>query len=196
MIDLEILELSSVHETEYLREYNHQSAYNKKRISIMRPKDKRRSLAGLILLRKKIAERYGLTDYEFTYNENGKPLLDFCYFSISHSGEYVACALGNTPVGVDTEVIRDIPFRNDYRLFTLEEVVYVNECEKEHNLRFFEIWTKKEAYIKAKGFKLIDGSGINVLNLPDAEFSTEIIGENMLTLCKIKQIYNEKTEEN
>lgn len=185
MMDVEILELSSVPEAEYVREYNRLSEYNKKRISIMRPQDKRRSLAGLILLRKKIAERYGVTDYEFTYNENGKPLLEFCYFSISHSGEYVACALDDTPVGVDTEVIRDIPFRNDYRLFTLEEVVYVNESEKEHNLRFFEIWTKKEAYIKAKGLKLIDGSGVNVLNLPDAKFTTEIKGENMLTLCEI-----------
>ena len=128
MTDLEILELSSVPETEYVREYNRQSAYNKKRISIMRPKDKRRSLAGLILLRKKIAERYGVTDYEFTYNQNGKPLLEFCCFSISHSGEYVACALDDTPVGVDTEVIRDIRdhklrFRDPVTLVILKIVV-------------------------------------------------------------------------
>lgn len=185
MKDVEILAVSSVSEAEYVREYNRQSVYNKKRISIMRPQDKRRSLAGLILLRKKIAEQYGVVNYEFTYNKNGKPLLEFCYFSISHSGEYVVCSVSDVPVGVDTEVIRDIPFRNDYRLFTLEEVVYVNENEKEHSLRFFEVWTKKEAYIKAKGLRLIDGSGINVLDCPDAEFFTEINGENMVTLCKI-----------
>ncbi len=186
MIEMEVIEISSVSEAEYVREYNRQSAYNKKRISIMRPQDKRRSLAGLILLRKKIAETYGTSDYEFTYNENGKPLLPFCYFSISHSGNYAVCAVSDNPVGVDTEVIRDIPFRNDYRLFTLEEVIYVNASEKEHNLRFFEVWTKKEAYIKAKGLKLADGSGVNVLNSPDAEFFTEIKGENMVTLCRIK----------
>ncbi len=189
MMDIEILEVSNVTEAEYVREYNRLSEYNKKRISIMRPQDKRRSLAGLILLRKKIAEQYGVENYEFTYNENGKPLLDFCWFSISHSGGYVACALGDNPVGVDTEVIRDIPFRNDYRLFTLEEVMYVNENEKEHNLRFFEVWTKKEAYIKAKGLRLIDGLGVNVLDCPDAEFFTEIKGENMVTLCNITNIF-------
>ena len=186
MTDVEILEVSKVPESDFVREYNRLSEYNKKRISIMRPQDKRRSLAGLILLRKKIAEVYGISEYEFTYNENGKPLLSFCCFSISHSGNYVVCAVSERPVGVDTEVIRDIPFRNDYRLFTLEEVVYVNESEKEHTLRFFEVWTKKEAYIKAKGLKLADGSGINVLNCIDAEFSTETNGENMITLCKIK----------
>ena len=186
MTDVEVLEVSSVLEAEYVREYNRQSGYNKKRISIMRPQDKRRSLAGLILLRKKIAETYGIENYEFTYNENGKPLLPFCYFSISHSGNYVVCAVSDNPVGVDTEVIREIAFRNDYRLFTLEEIVYVNENEKDHNIRFFEVWTKKEAYIKAKGLKLVNGSGVNVLNCPDAEFFTEIKGENMITLCKIK----------
>ncbi len=186
MIDLEVLEVASVPESDFVREYNRLGEYNKKRISIMRPQDKRRSLAGLILLRRKIAEIYGVTEYEFTYNQNGKPLLDFCYFNISHSGDYVVCSVSDRPVGVDTEVIRDIPFRNDYRLFTLEEVVYVNASEKEHNLRFFEVWTKKEAYIKAKGLKLADGSGINVFDCPDAEFSTEIKGENMITLCKIR----------
>lgn len=186
MTNVEVLKITDVSEAEYVREYNRQSAYNKKRISIMRPQDKRRSLAGLILLRKKIAERYGVIDYEFTYNENGKPLLDFCCFSISHSGDYVVCSVADTLVGVDTEVIRDIPFRNDYRFFTLEEVMYVNENENEHNIRFFEVWTKKEAYIKAKGLKLIDGASVNVLDCPDAEFFTEIKGENMITLCKIK----------
>lgn len=189
MKDVEILEVSSVPEAEYVREYNRLSEYNKKRISIMRPQDKRRSLAGLILLRKKIAERYGVTNYEFTYNENGKPLLAFCYFSISHSGEYVVCSVDDTPIGVDTEVIREIPFRNDYRLFTLEEVMYVNENEKQHSFRFFEIWTKKEAYIKAKGLRLIDGSGVNVLDCPDAKFFTETKGKNMVTLCKITNIF-------
>ncbi len=189
MMDVDVLEVSSVSEAEYVKEYNRLSEYNKKRISIMRPQDKRRSLAGLILLRKKIAEQYGVENYEFTYNQNGKPLLTFCYFSISHSGEYVVCAVGDTPVGVDTEVIRDIPFRNDYRLFTLQEVMYVNESKEEHTQRFFEVWTKKEAYIKAKGLKLIDGAGINVLNCHDAEFFTEIKGENMVTLCKISNIF-------
>lgn len=186
MIDVEILEVSSVSEADFVREYNRQGSYNKRRIALMRPQDKRRTLAGLILLRKKIAETYDITEYEFTYNENGKPLLPFCFFSISHSGDYVVCSVSDTPVGVDTEVIRDIPFRNDYRLFTLEEIVYVNESEKEHNIRFFEVWTKKEAYIKANGLKLANGSGVNVLNCPDAEFFTETKGKNMITLCKIK----------
>lgn len=186
MMNVEILKVSEVTEAEYVKEYNRQSVYNKKRISIMRPQDKRRSLAGLILLRKKIAELYGVREYEFTYNENGKPLLDFCYFSISHSGELVVCSVADTLVGVDTEVIRDIPFRNDYRLFTLEEVVYVNENEQQHNLRFFEVWTKKEAYIKARGLRLVEGACVNVLDCPDAEFFTEIKGENMITLARLK----------
>ena len=48
------------------------------------PEDRKRTLAGRYLLKKMIKEIYGREGFELSYNENGKPELDFCFFSISH----------------------------------------------------------------------------------------------------------------
>ena len=45
-----------------------------------RPDDKKRTLAGRFLLKNMIKEIYGREDFSLVFNENGKPLLDFCFF--------------------------------------------------------------------------------------------------------------------
>lgn len=45
-------------------------------------------------------------DYEIAYNSQGKPyFLSNCeiFFNISHSSNYVACVIGDRPVGIDIE---------------------------------------------------------------------------------------------
>ena len=54
---------------------------------------------------------------KFEKNQYGKPYLsehpDF-YFNISHSGEYVLCAIDNNPIGVDIEeVVRAIEYERN-----------------------------------------------------------------------------------
>lgn len=184
MTELLRVKITDIEESEYLKEYNRLSQLNIKRISRMRTDDKRRSLAGLILLRRLINKNFKRDDYTFSYNENGKPLLDFCCFSISHSGEYSVCVVSEDPVGVDIELVRPISIKNDYRLFTLEEIQYVNSDENLHNNRFFEVWTKKEAYIKMKGLNLSQGAGVNTVKIKDAVFETEFTDGYMQSLCK------------
>ena len=75
-------------------------------------KDRIRCLCAEILL------RYGLAqagvqkqDIRFRYQQSGKPFLEgnhLPYFSISHSGDYVMCAIASEEIGVDVEQCTDI----------------------------------------------------------------------------------------
>ena len=113
------------------------------------PEDRKRTLAGRYLLKKMIKEIYGRESFEISYNENGKPELDFCFFSISHSENYAVCAVAETPVGIDIENTGRFKRREKYMFFTDNETRYVNSQDSAR--RFCLIWTRKEAYIKALG---------------------------------------------
>lgn len=87
-------------------------------------------------------------DIRFSGNENGKPLCDGACFSVSHSGELVACAVSERPVGVDVEQIR--PVRPAlYQVLTPSEQAYVASGDPAE--RFWQLWTMKEAWIKCFG---------------------------------------------
>ena len=126
------------------------------RIKNYRPDDQKRTLAGRFLLKKMIKELYRREEFTLRYNENGKPILDFCFFSISHSGDFAVCAVSDFPVGVDIEQIGNFNRRERYMLFTPRESEYVNECDCDN--RFYTVWTRKEAYIKAQGGILADAA--------------------------------------
>ncbi len=88
--------------------------------------------------------------------ENGKPYLKelpYFHFNISHSKGALAIAFSNSPVGVDTERLRKPDLRVAERFFTEKENEYIKQCPERF---FFEIWTKKEAYIKKNGLSLKD----------------------------------------
>lgn len=89
-------------------------------------------------------------------NERGKPIIaeSDMEFNISHSGELAVCALSNTPVGIDIEKVRYIRNADELanRFFGEEERKAFGRAESEEKeKRFFEIWTKKEAYLKLLG---------------------------------------------
>lgn len=94
--------------------------------------------------------------------ENGKPyfkeLPDF-HFNISHTKGALAIAFSDYPVGVDTERLKNPDLRVAKRFFTKEENEYINHDPEHH---FFEIWTKKEAYIKKNGLSLKNLSSAKV----------------------------------
>ena len=127
-----------------------------KQIENYRPEDKKRTLAGRYLLKKMIRELYGREEFTVKLNENGKPYLDFCYFSISHSGDFAVCAVSDFPVGVDIEHMQQLKKREKYMLFTPIESEYVNKSDSLN--RFYTLWTRKEAYIKAKGGVIADAA--------------------------------------
>lgn len=92
-------------------------------------------------------------ELEFQTNDYGKPFLasdPALYFNLAHSHALALLAVTRQgPVGVDIEYLR-----SDFdalslaeRFFAPREVALV----REQPARFFEIWTRKEAFIKAIG---------------------------------------------
>lgn len=96
-------------------------------------------------------------DAHIAYGEFGKPYLpDYpnVYFNLSHSGQYVVCAVSDRPVGIDIQVIRP------YYLDVVRRVYNPRELEQIKNSadpasEFTKLWTKKEAYLKMLGCGLI-----------------------------------------
>lgn len=93
-------------------------------------------------------------DIRFGTNSYDKPFLlnnqDY-HFNTSHTHNMIAVAVSDKPVGVDVEKIREIDFGVAKRFFSENELNYIKESQDQEFKRFFEIWTKKEAYVKYIG---------------------------------------------
>lgn len=80
------------------------------------------------------------------------------HFNLSHSGDYLLLAVGDAPVGADIEKMTKIRPKTLEKYFADEEQERV---EKEGKHAFFEIWTKKESYVKYTGEGIIGLSKIS-----------------------------------
>lgn len=121
-------------------------------------KDKYRTLLGEILVRLVIAKRHSIAncDYKILTNNYGKPYLhniNNFEFNISHAGDWVVCAIDDTPIGIDVEKIKVINYSEiAQRFFAKNENRFLKDTSEHKKLRcFFKIWTLKESYIKAVG---------------------------------------------
>lgn len=102
------------------------------------------------------------------------------FLSISHSEDQIVLALSAYPIGVD---LQKMEFKGSLpaderarkmanRFFSKEESAYVTENSGLLLSRFFEVWTKKEAYVKMLGTGIDqDFSNFSVFHC-DAEFFT------------------------
>lgn len=121
-------------------------------------KDKIRTVIGEILIRTIILKNLESDNKYIRFNKNqyGKPYLkeypNF-NFNISHSGDYVLCAIDDKPIGVDVEEVKYIECEEIAKnFFTKNEFNYIVEQDLKFQLdRFYEIWTLKESYIKCCG---------------------------------------------
>ena len=125
--------------------------------------DQNRSLAAGLLL-EDLLKYHEINPDLVETDANGKPYLperkDF-FFSLSHSGDYAACAICDVPVGVDIQQKRNTNANIAKRFFKTEETEIIEKqpVEKRGDL-FFRYWTGKESYLKLTGqgiFKGLDG---------------------------------------
>lgn len=103
---------------------------------------RKRTVAGEMLVKQMISE-----DICIEIGENGKPYARGIYFSISHTENFVVCAVADAPVGIDIERIKPYSDRLAKRITTKKEYDYINKDAE----RLWEIWTLKEAIIKKEG---------------------------------------------
>lgn len=125
---------------------------------------------------------------DILYTENGKPYFkdNDLYFSIAHTKNAIALAVSEKPIGVDIEKIRDT--KNDIakRFFTSDENKFINSSS-DKGQAFFEIWTKKEAYLKqvGTGLKTPLDSFCTMTDSLGGKFKTEKIEQYIIsTFCE------------
>lgn len=121
------------------------------------------SIIGQILA-KKIVSNEMLTSKNILIGKTkfGKPIIKKpsdlnLDISISHSGSYLVIGICNCgKIGVDIELLKDFDFRVFRNCLSASEEMYINSGKKitQRLENFYEIWTRKEAYLKALGIGL------------------------------------------
>ena len=124
-----------------------------------RPGDRARTLAGRLLTRWALARHARLDGHELEFERDafGRPRLArprlALDFNVAHSGGLVVCGVvGSGRIGVDVEEVRPIDVALAGSVFAAEELRYVTDAAPATALRrFYDVWTLKEAYLKAVG---------------------------------------------
>lgn len=134
---------------------------SKRRQKIEKFKHKRdsiRTLIGEILIRSLAWKELSIKNecINFDKNEYGKPYLEGYpkfNFNISHSGDFVVCAVSDRPIGIDIEKVEYIEYKYIAKtFFTAGEFDYIVKKKLDIQLStFYEIWTLKESYTKCCG---------------------------------------------
>jgi 4'-phosphopantetheinyl transferase len=126
----------------------------------MQEKDRRQFLLGKVLVRTILSSYLGGDPqaWTFTTNRFGKPVMadspSPMNFNLSHTEGLVACVLArNFEVGIDVENIeRSANMDIARRFFAPAEVAFLEKLPEERRpAAFFQFWTLKEAYVKARG---------------------------------------------
>jgi len=104
-------------------------------------------------------------DVRFIHEATGKPRIEGeggPWFNVSHSGGIALIAIASDRrVGVDIERIRPMADHDPAMYFSREEVRDLQRLpEQQRERAFFRGWTRKEAYLKARG----DGLGFGLQN--------------------------------
>lgn len=159
MLDTYILKIDrNIEKDDFDRLLSWVSEEKKERIlRFHRFEDAQRTLLGDVLARYAICKRLGVRNMDLVFgtNEYGKPVLhepNGIHFNISHSGNWVVCAVDDNVVGIDVEMIKPIDFKIVERFFSRDEYIsFVNQPEEMKLQYFYMIWTLKESYIKTEG---------------------------------------------
>lgn len=170
--------------------------------------DKKLSLYAEIIIKTIIFKKLGIKPEKITWEKNkyGKPFLenekDF-HFNLSHTKNAIVVAVSKNYVGIDIEKNKIAMLEISERFFTKSEVAYITKSEININKRFYEIWTKKEAYSKYKGKGLsMSLNKINVLSNRSFQIQTFEKNGYIISVCskcvsnkyEIIELYEDKLE--
>lgn len=132
----------------------------------------------------------------YRYDANGKPDFDYgdLHFNLSHSGEYVCCAVSEEKIGIDIQEMR--PLRNlnvAERFFSDYEYDRIVKCgdDTEKARIFYSIWVRKESYAKLTGEGIASIVEKNIYNVNNEESLVEWVEYPapqgyLMALCRYK----------
>lgn len=123
---------------------------------------RRRFIAARGILRQLLGDYLVIapSQVQFCYSDRGKPFLhqseaDSLNFNVSHSEEYALYGFAfDRAIGVDIEYLRPMPDAESIakRFFAPAELNHIQNAPPQDRHRiFFQLWTAKEAYLKAIG---------------------------------------------
>jgi 4'-phosphopantetheinyl transferase len=90
---------------------------------------------------------------DLTVGLQGKPQVAGLEFNLSHSGDLVVYGVGSVAVGIDIEQQRDLNYEALMQRFfaPAERQAWQEVPMDRRSATFFQLWTMKEAYVKAIG---------------------------------------------
>ena len=137
------------------------------------------------LLDTALKQLYEIENYTLEYGSHGKPYLaeyPQIHFNISHCTGLAICAVAESKIGIDAELIRPYNGKAARRIFSPAEIDFVksSSCPDES---FFRVWTLKECLGKYLGIGLSS-------SMPDYEFS--FANENPICSMYPEKIFTQK----
>jgi 4'-phosphopantetheinyl transferase len=124
------------------------------------------------LLRWMLGRHFGISPQvvEITYNSFGRPSVSGysrqVFFNLSHSSGVSALAFDpENEIGVDVERIDDeFDFEPIAQMFfSKKEKQYIQHSKENSRNRFYQLWTRKEALLKAVGIGISENLHVEVL---------------------------------
>ena len=168
-------------EEQYQRLYEQLPPSRKEKAAVRDGNNRKVAISEYFLLN----ELLNLTDnVDFSYNENGKPLLSGYNFSISHCDDVICIAIGETQIGVDIEKIRK--YNENFAKFILndEELAFIEKQPNKDEL-ITKFWTQKDATIKCLGLAL-NTPLKNVINGEQFDYKLDKYKDYYLCQCTLK----------
>ena len=162
-----LLSLRDLSDADLMEMYSRCGRERKEKAAKIKAEGKKKQAVGAGYLISLLKEQFSIADDPVILPQ-GKPVFpgeQKVHFSISHSGDRVVLAFGDSPLGVDIEFIRQANLKLAGRFFTREEYEHLlqQETERQGEL-FYRIWTGKEAVVKAAGCGLtlpLDGFSVS-----------------------------------
>lgn len=166
-------------------------------LSLRNRKEKERSICAGLLLRYAFLEAgYDIKDWQQVQIEKevyGKPYIkgydDFQY-SLSHSGEWIVCAVDMMPVGADIQEMKSWKMQLAKRFYHADEydrLLAIKENDSDRQTReFYSIWTAKESVVKWNG----RGIGAGISGYVTAQDYSHVYDINESQIVHIR-LYNE-----
>jgi len=94
---------------------------------------------------------------EFKLGANQKPYVESSlHYNLSDSADWIVIAVAGSEIGVDVEFVKpDFSFDSILQShFNTKEIEYIKQADSPN--RFFKLWTRKEAILKATGVGLTE----------------------------------------
>ena len=147
-----------------------------------------------------------IADLQFERTALGKPYLannTDIDFSLSHTKNAFVFAISNLKIGVDIEYTDRVEknfLALASRFFSKQEYDYILNSKNTSGHNFYNIWTMKEAYIKANGRSIQELKKFNVFNVNKPQngefykFRNWMLGEYAIGLC-LKSKYSDIKDE-